>query len=242
MRINGTDITSLVSDSIQFLDYTLPPPSFTRQVTISDGDTKIVNKRETLGINNIQVRLVMYADKDDSYIMASKLVSLLGEAYVDFYGDLVYRVTIATDGGLELLSEEMFLYTMQLQVLEKLGDEVEIITTSANPIVLPNVGTYKTPILIEVTPTTSIASFSVYGFGAHTSATPLVVNLPVINKKTIIDGVDKQILQEVSAGVYENKFASTNLISFPVIPSGGTTLTFSPTNLNITIRYNPRYI
>lgn len=241
MRIEGVDITSLVSPNIEFLDYSPAAPSLSRLVTVSDGDRKIVNKRTTIGISNMQVRLAIYDTKENSQIIASKLVSLLGEAYVDFYGDIIYRVTMASEGQLNLLTDYLHEYTMQLQVLEKMGQGVEVNTTSASPIPLLNEGTYKTPIIIEVTPTTSIASFSVYGFGRHKASTPLVFNNPTLNKKTIIDGVDCRIMQEVVGG-YEDRFTSTNLITFPEIPVGGATLTFSPSNLNIRIVYNPRYI
>lgn len=241
MRIEGVDITSLVSPNIEFLEYSPPAPSFSSLVTTSDGDRKIVNRRKTIGIVNMQVRVAIHDTKENAQIIASKLVSFLGEAYVDFYGDLIYRVTMASEGQLNLLTDYLHEYTFQLQVLEKFGQGVEINTTSASPIVLTNDGSYKTPIIIEVTPTTSIASFSVYGFGAHTSARPLIFTSPTLNKKTIIDGVECRIMQEVVGG-YNDRFASTNLISFPEIPVGGATLTFSPTNLNIKISYNPRYI
>lgn len=241
MKIDGTDIRDLISEKIEFLDYTPAGPSLSRAVTVSDGDHKIVNRRETVGIMNLQVRLAMYDTKENCLIMASHLTSYLGEAYVDFDGELIYRVTTSSQGTLELKTTTLFVYSFELQVLEKMGQPVEINTTSAAPIALPNIGSLKTPIIIEVTPTASIPSFSVFGFGAHTAASPLVYSSPTVNKKTILDGVDCRIMQE-GVSDYTDTFASTNLISFPYVIKGGSTLTFSPTNLNITIKYNPRYI
>lgn len=241
MKINGTSVSSIFGRDIQYLDYSLPQPSYSHAVTVSSGDYKIVNKKGTVGIHNIQVRFGLNANKEDSYKIASKIVSLLRDAYVDFGGDLTYRVTVAVDGSLSYKTDYLTEYALQLQVLEKMGAEVKVITTSASPIVLNNVGTYKTPIIIEVTPTTSIASFSVYGFGAHRASSPLVVNSPTMNKKTILDGVSFRVLQE-GVSEYTEKFASTNLITFPEIPVGESTLVFSPSNLNIRIIYNPRYI
>lgn len=241
MYINGVDYSTIFPGKLQFLDYELTNPSYNRFITTTDGDRKIVNRRSSIGITNIVVRIAMYDNKENSYIMASKLVSMLGDAYVNFGGDLTYRVNVATDGAFELLTEELFLYSLQLQVLDKLGEAVVVETTSASPIVLANNGTYKTPIRIEVTPPTAMSSFSVYGFGKHTSTSPLVVTNPIELKKTVIDGDLCVVLQETTGG-YVNKFLDTNILSFPEIPVGETTLIFSPSNLAVKISYNPRYI
>lgn len=241
MKVNNATLSSILGSTVEFLEYEVTNPSYSRLVTVTDGDRKQVNRRASVGITTLVVRMVFHNTKDESYRLASKLVSYLGEAYVQFDDSLIYRVTVATDGSFEALTPSLFFYTLQLQVLDKMSDGVLISTTSAAPVLLENEGTYRTPIIIEVTPTTSIASFSVYGFGAHTASTPLVVSAPTINKKIIIDGENCQVLQEVVGG-YENKFASTNLISFPEIPVGITQLTFSPSTLNVTIKYNPRFI
>lgn len=241
MKINGIELFSLFGNDVKFLEYTVANPSYTRLVTFSGEDHKILHRKATVGVNNLQVRFVIYADKDTAYKYASNIVAATGDAVVNFGGDLSYRVTPATDGSFQLLANDLFEFTLQLQVLDKWGSEVEVVATSASPITLNNDGNIKTNIIIEVTPTTSIASFSVYGFGKHTSSNPLVVNNPTMNKKTVLDGVNFRVLQEVTGG-YEEKFASTNLVSFPYIPSGSTTLVFSPSNLNVRIVYNPRYI
>lgn len=241
MYIDGIEISTLYPQKMQFLDYELTNPSYNRFITTTDSDRKIVNRRSSVGINNIAVRIAMFDTKENSYIMASKLASLLGDSIVNFGGDLSYRVNIAADGTFELMTDDLFVYTMQLQILDKLGEAVAVDTTSEAPIVLQNLATYKTPIRIEVTPTISISSFSVYGFGSHTSTNPLVVNNPIEGKKTVIDGDLCVILQETSGG-YVNKFLDSSLLSFPEIPVGDTTLTFSPSSLNVKILYNPRYI
>lgn len=241
MKINGIELFAMFGKEVKFLEYTVANPSYTRAITFSGDDYKILNKKATVGVNHLQVRFAIYADKDTAYKYASNIVAATADAIVNFGGDLNYKVTPATDGSFQLLANDLFEYTLQLQVLDKFGGGVEIVTTSASPITITNPGNIKTGIIIEVTPTTSITSFSVYGFGRHTSSNPLVVNNPTMNKKTILDGVDFRVLQETTGG-YVEKFASTNLFSFPYILSGDTTLVFSPNNLNIRILYNPRYI
>lgn len=242
MIIDGVSINSLFGERVQFLDYKVSNPSLNMYITVSDGDRKKPHRRKSVGINNLIVRIAFHDTKDEAYIMASEITSRLGDAYVNFDSKITYRVVVATEGTINSIdANHLHEWTFQLQILDKLGDGVEVITTSANPITLVNEGTWRTPIAIEVTPTSSIASFSVYGFGVHTSSNPLVVNSPTINKKVIIDGDTCQVLQEVVGG-YQNKFQSTNLMSFPEIPKGSSTLVFSPSNLNIRIFYNPRYI
>lgn len=241
MIINGVDISTLFeTGTYEFLSYELTSPSFNRFVTTTDNDYKIVNRRESVGINTIVVQLVFYEEKETAYIMASRVASLLGDALVNFGGPITYRVQIATDGMYEGLTYNMYHYKLQLQVLEKMGELVTV-TTTDDAVVLTNVGTYKTPIKIEVTPAAGGASMAMSGFGAHNISNPLTIQTITAGQKIVVDGEKCQLL-EIISGVETNKFASSNLMTFPYIPAGTTTLLFTPSGSTKVITYRPRYI
>lgn len=248
MVINGVNIIEYFNGAVEFLNYELPNPSYIRQITTTDNDRKIVNKRDSIGIHDMKVQLVLYASKEDAYIIQSDIASRLGNAIVNFGGNLSYRVQISAQGQPTNLTPTMWLYEFNLQILDKMGEEQVITTTYSTPIVLTNSGTYKTPIVIEVTPTTNIEEFSVYGFGKHTSSYPLTITkasgatyLP-LNKKIIIDGETPRVLQETTSG-FDNKFKDSNILSFPEILVGQTTLTFTSSgSIDVDIRYKPRYV
>lgn len=239
MTIDGVDLSTLYpTTKLLFLDYELASPSYNRYITTTDNDYKIVNRRVTIGITNIKVRLVMFDTKENCYIMASKIASLCGDALINFGGDLTYRVQISMDGTFENLAYNTYMYTLQLQVLDKLGPEVTV-TTADDAVVLTNDGTYVTPIRIVMTPA-STTSIGISGFGVHTIDNPLTITNITIGQNIILDGAG-QVL-EVVGGIEENKFSDTNLAEFPTIPVGTTTLLFTPTGLPKVITYRPRYV
>lgn len=245
MKINGVDISTLFGGKAEFLDYSLPAPSFNRYITTTDVDRKIPNKRVSVGIRDIRVRLAFHDNKENSYIMVSALTSILSDAVVNFGGSLSYRVVISNSGELDFQTQKLFLWTCYLQVIDKYGEEIIVSTTNTSvPIALTNVGTYKTPITIEITPTNaSVTSIGISGMlGAH-QTTPITITPVVLNKKIIIDGDLCTIIQD--DGVTQvNKFLHSNIISFPEIgPALTTNITITPaSNLSVVIKYKPRYI
>lgn len=239
MIIDGTSIESIYGSKVEFLDYEIPNPSYNRFVTVTDNDRKIVNKRASVGINNIKVRMVIHETKENAYVIISGITSLLGDALVNFGGDITYRVQVAVDGMFELKAGNMFLWTVQLQVLDKMGEEVSV-TTTDDAVIVENLGTYKAPIVIELVPTTT-ADIGIAGFGAHPITNPLTIVNVVAGNDITIDGEQCLLLEDIS-GTLTNKFIDSNLTTFPEIPVGETTLLFTPTGISKTIRFRPRFI
>jgi hypothetical protein len=245
MKINGVDITTLFGGKLEFLDYSLPAPSFNRYITTTDVDRKIPNKRTSVGIRDIIVRIAFHDTKENSYIMSSALTSILSDAIVNFGGAISYRVVISNSGEFEFKTPVLFLWTLNLQILDKMGPEILVDTTNTSvPITLNNFGTYKTPLIIEITPKSAgVTSISVAGMLGYHNTTPLTINNTSLNKKIIIDGELCRIL-EMNGSIATNKFLDSNLVSFPEIgPAQTTNLTITPSaNLEVRITFKPRYI
>lgn len=244
MKIDGVDITTLFPTKAQFLDYSLPAPSVNRFITVTDLDRKLVNRRVSIGITNIAVRIAMFDTKANCYIMASKLASLLGDSVVDFGDEVMYRVTMSTDGTYEMMTDTLFVYTMQLQVLEKFGDEVTVLPANTSaPIPLTNYGTFRTPIIIELTPTSAgVTQITVVGYKGYHATVPLTISNLTVGQKIILNGEQGVILQDTGSSLV-NKFLDTNLVSFPEIDPGVTNITITPSsNVTVSIKFSPRYI
>ena len=245
MVINGISIYTLFPNKVRFLDYSDHSPDLTRSVVNADTDFKILGGKTKVGIRNMQVRIVFYDTKVNSYKMSSRLIPQLMDAVVDFGDGLYFRVAPKSDGTMQRQgAEDIFLWTLALDVLETYGSP--LFQTSTNgTIVLNNTdATYVTPIKITLTPTANIATFSIYGMLDYTVGSPLTVTGLTSGKKVIIYGREKLVLEETSPGVWINKFLSTNISTFPSIVAGAsTTLTFTPTaNLTVRVDFNPVFI
>ena len=245
MIVDGVNITTMFGGRIEFLDYTLPPPSYNRYITTTDIDRKIPNKRVSVGVRDIKVRVAFNDNKENAYIMMSALTSILSDALVNFGGAITYRVVISNSGEFDMKTPKLFEWAFYLQMLDKLGPEVVVETTNTSgPVEAFNFGTYKTPVVIEITPKhSSVTSVSVVGLLGYHSTIPLTISGTSLNKKIIIDGELCKIV-EMTGSTEANKFLSSNLVSFPEIgPAQTTALTFTPsTNLEVKITFKPRYI
>lgn len=245
MVINGTSIYTLFPNKVRFLDYSDHAPDITRAVVNADNDYKVLGGKVKIGIRSMQVRIVFYDTKAQAYKMSSSLLPSLMDGIVSFGDGLQFRVNPRSDGTMQRQgTEDMFLWTLPLDILETYGD-ADFETSTNGTIVLDNTdATYTTPIKITLTPTANIATFSIYGMIGYTVGSPLTVTSLTNGKKVIIYGREKLVLEETSPGVWINKFLDTNISLFPQIEDGvNTTLTFTPTtNITVRVDFNPVYI
>jgi hypothetical protein len=226
MLINNVNIETLFPDKIQFLSYSPATPSWNRFISVMDTDFKIVNDRGSVGITNWQVRVAFFDTKDASYRMASKIVSLLNDALVSFdTNGLTYRVQVATNGQ----------FTLHTDVS---------VNGAAGTAALNNTGTYKTPIIITLTPASDLASITLTGFLGH-ETTAVTITGNHTNRRIVINGEKRLILEETGIGsnVYANKFTDSDILYFPEITTGVTNLTYTPTTgMAVNVTFYPRYI
>jgi hypothetical protein len=245
MLINNVNIETLFPDKIQFLSYSPATPSWNRFISVMDTDFKIVNDRGSVGITNWQVRVAFFDTKDASYRMASKIVSLLNDALVSFdTNGLTYRVQVATNGQFTLHTDVLHEYQFELQVLEVMSSSVVSVNGAAGTAALNNTGTYKTPIIITLTPASDLASITLTGFLGH-ETTAVTITGNHTNRRIVINGEKRLILEETGIGsnVYANKFTDSDILYFPEITTGVTNLTYTPTTgMAVNVTFYPRYI
>lgn len=244
MVINGIHVDNMFPNKVRFIEFSDHAPAYKRDIMTMDNDYKILGRKRYVGIRNMQIRIAIFALRDEAYKIASLIASQLDEAYVTFdNGSLFYRVSIHEDGTLDLLGTEMMEWVFQLQVLETMLPP-RTVTSTTGTLVVDNIeASATTPITIKIIPTANIATFTIYGMDGYTLASPLTVTNLVANKPVTIDGEKKLVLQEESAGVFSNKFSSTNLYYFPSVKRGTWTITYTPkSNVTVEISFKPRMI
>lgn len=94
-------------------------------------------------------------------------------------------------------------------------------------------GNLNTPAIVEITPSIDIIDIVVSGLSNEAIT---IKNLKQ-GQKVIVNGEDGTVLQN---GL--NKFSDTDLWEFPKLSPGASTISFSKTNCDITIKYKPRWI
>lgn len=94
-------------------------------------------------------------------------------------------------------------------------------------------GNEETPAIVEITPSVTIADIVLTGL----SDEPMTVKNLTGGKKLIIDGEEGTVTVD---GI--NKFNDTDMWEFPRLKPGANTITVSRNNVDINIKYKPRFI
>ena len=94
-------------------------------------------------------------------------------------------------------------------------------------------GNTETPAIVEITPSVTIIDIVLTGL----SDDPITIKTLTGGKKLILNGEDGTVTVD---GV--NKFMDTDLWSFPTLNAGSNTITVSRSNVDINIKYKPRFL
>ncbi len=123
------------------------------------------------------------------------------------------------------LNIELVGYEYSTQIVETMN---RITTKTIN---VP--GNEETPAILEITPSVTIADIVINGL----SDEPMTIRILTGGKKVIIDGEKGTVTVD---GV--NKFNDTDMWEFPRLKPGANTITVSKNNVDINIKYKPRFI
>lgn len=94
-------------------------------------------------------------------------------------------------------------------------------------------GNEETPAIVEITPSVSIIDIVLTGL----SDEPIILKNLTGGKKVIVDGEEGLITVDGA-----NKFGDTDMWEFPRLRPGANTITVSRNNVDINIKYKPRFI
>lgn len=198
------------------------------------------------GFKSIKTEIVFKARTNDAAlqnisILASKLlgpVDLTLDHHKNIYKAILIKEgtasRITTGAAVRKLSLEFLGYEYGPQQTESLN---RVTTKTIN---VP--GNTLTPCILEITPATDIADLTITGIGYDPQKDidkPIKFIKPLKgSQKVIIDG--EKSLVTLADGT--NKYGDTDMWIFPRLKPGANTITVSRNNVDVTLRYCPRFI
>lgn len=229
MFINGINIkeynAKLISKEIQtaevtifddWLDFSLNPLYF--------GKTEKFKK--------IEIKLLVQEKTDEKALMnISNLIKEMSKCTLKFR-DLssCYDCTIVDKEHRRIIKGE---YEIDVELKSSFAYTTEEVVTLTDRTTNIHVsGNMKTPVIIEITPTLNLIDFFIKGLGEDI----LIKNLTK-DKKIIIDGEKGEVTE---SGI--NKYKDYDSWGFPYLNPGDNNVSINKDNVNVKIRYKPRWI
>lgn len=188
-----------------------------------------------LRINNQKIdtggiEVVFYvggAYKDDCYLNTNNLIAECKNCVIKTDEEKFEYVAVLTnfnvvETGIEFYNE----VTLTFGAIRRYPMETKVFETGSG--VVKNIGSIESGMRIEITPKSSLATFTINGI----TIKDMDANYPFV-----IDGLIGEVLCN---GV--NKFLSTDLIEFPKVQPGDNEITVSNTNVEVKVSYYPTFI
>lgn len=116
-----------------------------------------------------------------------------------------------------------------LTVIEEGQEVVEQLNNASSKTIVVK-GNVETPVRLEITPNISLVDITIKGLGDDIKIKNLTIN------KTII--IEDGLVLEAGA----NKFQDYDSWGFPLLPPGANKITLDKSDVNITLKYKPRWI
>jgi phage-related protein len=176
---------------------------------------------------------ILCSDANELEIMKSNLTKQLAISTIKF-DDIEYYYRGFMSGtpstkyimrGNETLEVNMLVVAEKEQISESMN---RITTKTIN---VP--GNLETSAIVEITPSVSIIDIVLTGL----SDEPITIKTLTGSRKLIIDGEEGKVTVD---GI--NKFGDTDMWEFPRLKPGANTITVSRNNVDISIKYKPRFI
>lgn len=147
---------------------------------------------------------------------------------IDYYYDVIYD----SEAKIDKVNPTNVDLGIKFNIYSKYKPEVAEIANRVASKTINVSGNLDTPAIVEITPSINLIDIVITGLGESFTIKNLTAG-----QKVIISGEDGTVFQ---GGV--NKFTDWDGWEFPKLSPGSNTITFSRSNCDITIKYNPRYI
>lgn len=230
MLINNTDISNfkatLLSKSIQTADVTIYGDWLRNAL-----NPLYLGKQEKYKQIKLQF-LIEGTTEEDGISCISNLIKQLEKCTLMF-DDLsyLYDCTIVNKNNVRIVPGK---FTLDVEFKSSYAYKAAVVETlnhvNSRTINIP--GNLPTPAVVTVTAPVDTISLIVTGLGDSITINNLKANIPVV-----IDGEACTVLQN---GL--NKFADTDMWSFPTLQPGANTITLSSSNCVVSISYKPKWI
>ncbi|EOU2112854.1 phage tail protein [Clostridium perfringens] len=172
--------------------------------------------------------------RDEIYENISKFNELfLDEATIKFKNLSNYFKGKIRDSSIEDTELDEWLYLNIEFECKAFGSEIIESLNRVNTKTINVLGTYKTNVIVEVTPSVDLIDLVINGLAND----PITIKNLKQGKKIIIDGKEGTVTEEG-----KNKFSDTDLWEFPFLTPGPNTITLSKNSCDVVIKYEPRYL
>ena len=230
MLINNIDISvfgaSVSNKLIQ------PTTIEIEKVRVKDSFNQIDSKKQ---FKKVSIKLLFEGENRDviNNNISNFMSKLINEVDIKFKNLSHFYHVYLVDHNVEDTNFDEWLYLN----IEFVGSEYSTqIVETMNRITTKTInvpGNEETPAIVEITPSVTIADIVLTGL----SDEPMTVKNLTGGKKLIIDGEEGTVTVD---GI--NKFNDTDMWEFPRLKPGANTITVSRNNVDINIKYKPRFI
>ncbi len=238
MKINGIDIKIY-----QAKQWNVEPAfaTITNSSEWTTGSISPLMMNTEAGMKKIKVSVIVRGkERQVIWKNASALIAALSkpsEIELDGFDNAFYMV-ITNASQAELALQRFHKATLELVGYEHGAEVVQNYTQ--RQITINNAGNMTTPAVLEITPLIGKVSLTISGIvrDKYTLADkPVTISKLTQNKKIILDG-EKELVTEAGA----NKFPDVDMWDFPSLIPGTNTIQLSQPDIEVTVKYKPRYI
>jgi len=211
--------TSQLDNESEWLNKTLSPIFLENKIKFKDIKVELIFKGDSRdiilkNISNLMSKLTKEVDlKLDGYSNRYKCI-LTGNETVKTTSKKAYKKNLEFVG---------------YEYSDELTETMNRITTKTINVL----GNTKTPCIVEITPSVSIIDIVITGV----SDGPMTIRNLTGGKKVVIDGEEGIVTVDGA-----NKFDDTDMWEFPRLKAGSNTITVTRNNVDILIKYKPRFI
>lgn len=172
--------------------------------------------------------------RDEIYENISEFNELfLDEVTIKFKNLSNYFKGKIRDSSIEDTDLDEWLYLNIEFECKAFGSEIIESLNRVNTKTINVLGTYKTGVIVEITPSIDLIDLTINGLAND----PIIIKNLKQGKKIIIDGKEETVLEE---GI--NKFDDTDLWEFPFLMPGNNEIILSKNSCDVVIKYEPRYL
>lgn len=198
------------------------------------------------GMKKMEVSVIIKGiSRQDIWGKASALVAAMmepAEIELDGFGHSFF-MALTNVSQAELSLQRFHKATLELMGYEHGAEKEEVISTASAAI--RNEGNMESPAILMVTPMIGMAHVSVYGFTTDKMTGerhPIKISRLSAGRVIRIDGEKGLALENDGTGEWGNKFKEIEMWDFPRLQPGENYIQVGDRNLEVRVRYKPRYL
>lgn len=227
MIINDVNLKDL---GCELLRYRITPSQYSGRGYWNNGSRSPVLVKGQYTFSNLEVDIYIEGiNSADVEAKKSKLNAVMENPIIvlDEVDDSIeYLCSYENQVVIEKINEVVSLATYNFKTFKRGKIKSVPLTNTTNTVDI--ISDVETEVIYEITPTSDIIDFTINDI--------TIKNLKA-NKTIIVDGIKKAVTVDG-----ENKFNDTDFWAFPTVLPGTNKITLSRSNVDVVLKYHPRYV